>query len=57
MHLIQTGASLGTVTKCYQCGSGGNDNDCSDEKVESKYSPTACPVVPGVTYNYCAVSK
>ena len=57
--LIQTGVSLSAVTKCYIFGSasGVTDDNCSDEKVNSKYSPTICPVVPGVTYNYCAVSK
>ena len=56
--LIQTGVSLGAVTKCYQCGSAGvTDDNCCDDNVNSKYSPTTCPVVPGVTYNYCAVSK
>ena len=57
--LIQTGVSLGAVTKCYICGSasGVTDDNCSDENVNSQYSPTNCPVVPGVTYHYCVVSK
>ena len=57
--LIQTGITFGNVTKCYQCGSAGGvtDNNCSDDNVKSKYSPTTCPAVGSVTYNYCTVSK
>lgn len=49
------GVSLGVVTKCYQCGSAGVTGDaCSDDNVKSKYSPTTCPAVAGLTYKYCA---
>ena len=57
--LIQTGIALGEVTKCYQCGSAESvaDNNCSDDNVKSKYSPTTCPAVGGLTYKYCTVSE
>ena len=53
---FQTGITLGSVSKCYQCGSVGGvtDDNCFDDKVESSYSPTDCGF--GL-WKYCTVSR
>ena len=53
---FQTGITLGSVSKCYQCGSVGGvtDDNCFDDKVESSYSPTDCGL--GIWKN-CTVSR